>query len=81
MGIVQGWTAATLNPMVQKHAKPSEQTSILSFTKTISGLLYIPTIWAIGFMSDIKLEYAALTTVAIFLPLSLICIQKLKKYA
>ena len=81
MGIVQGWTAATLNPMVQKHAKPSEQTSILSFTKTISGLLYIPTIWAIGFMSDIKLEYATLTTVAIFLPLSLICIQKLKKYA
>lgn len=81
MGIVQGWTAATLNPMVQKHAKPSEQTSILSFTKTISGLLYIPTIWAIGFMSDIKLEYATFTTAAIFLPLSLICIQKLKKYA
>ena len=81
MGITQGWTAATMSPMVQKYVSPSEQTSILSFTKTISGLLYIPTVWAIGYMADIKLEYAALTTVAIFLPLSLFCIYKLKKVA
>lgn len=81
MGIAQGWTAATMNPMVQKYVKPSEQTSILSFTKTMAGLLYIPTVWIIGFMADIKLEYAALSTIAIFLPLCLISIKKIKEFA
>ena len=79
MGITQGWTAATLTPMVQKHAKPSEQTSVLSITKTLAQLLYIPVVWVIGCVSDIKLEYGLFTTIAIFLPLSLIIIKKLRQ--
>ena len=79
MGITQGWTAATLAPMVQKHAKPSEQTSILSITKTIAELLYIPAVWIIGRVADIRLEYGLLATLIIFLPLGLIIINKLKQ--
>lgn len=78
MGLIQGWTAASLTPMVQKYAKPSEQTSILSLTKTLAELLYIPAVWLIGFVADFKLEYGLFATVAIFLPLSLIIIKKLK---
>lgn len=79
MGITQGWTAATLTPMVQRYAKPSEQTSVLSITKTLSQLLYIPVVWIIGFVSDIKLEYGLFATFIIFLPLGLIIIKKLKQ--
>ncbi len=79
MGITQGWTAATLTPMVQKHAKPSEQTSILSITKTLAQLLYIPVVWAIGYVADFKLEYGLFATLVIFLPLGLIIIKKLKQ--
>lgn len=79
MGITQGWTAATLAPMVQKHTKASEQTSILSITKTIAELLYIPAVWIIGRVADIKLEYGLFATLIIFLPLGLIIINKLKQ--
>lgn len=78
MGLTQGWTAGTMSPMVQKYVKPSEQTSILSLTKVVAELLYIPAVWLIGIMADIKLEYSLFTSVAIFLPLSIIVIIKLK---
>ena len=79
MGITQGWTAATLTPMVQKQAKPAEQTSVLSITKTLAQLLYIPVVWIVGYVADIKLEYGLFVTVVIFLPLSLNIIKKLKQ--
>ena len=78
MGFTQGWTAGTMSPMVQKYVKPSEQTSILSLTKVVAELLYIPAVWLIGIMADIRLEYSLFTSVAIFLPLSIIVINKLK---
>lgn len=80
MGLTQGWTAGTMSPMVQKYVKPSEQTSILSLTKVVAELLYIPAVWLIGIMADIRLEYSLFTSVAIFLPLSIIVIIKLKNH-
>ena len=79
MGIVQGWVAGTHSPMVQKHAKSSEQTSVLSLARVVSDLLYIPSVWLIGLAADIRLEYSLLTALAIFLPLSIIAIIKVKK--
>lgn len=78
MGVVQGWSGATLIPMVQKHTKPSEQTSVLSLTKVLAQLLYIPAVWLIGVAADIRLEYGLFATIIIFLPLGLIIIKKLK---
>lgn len=79
MGIVQGWTGATLMPIVQRYVKPSEQTSVLSLTKAAASLLYIPAVWAIGRVADINLEYGLLATLVIFVPLSLIVIKNLKE--
>lgn len=81
MGITQGWTAATMPPMVQRYTKASEQTSVLSLTKMLSQLLYIPVVWIIGYAADIKLTYGLLVTAAIFLPLGLISIKTLTKPA
>lgn len=80
MGIAQGWTAGTLGPMVQKYVSPSEQTSVLSLTKVVSNLLYIPAVWIIGVAADIRLEYSLFATLAIFLPLGALIIKKLKQY-
>ena len=79
MGVVRGWSASTLRPMIQKYTKPSEQTSVLSLTQVISELIYIPIVWLVGFMADIKLEYGLLVTVAVFLPAGLLIIKKLKQ--
>ena len=79
MGITQGWTASTMMPIVQRHTKKTEQTSILSLAKTISQLLYIPAVWVIGYVADIELTYGLLATVAIFLPLGVISIKQLVK--
>ncbi|MBO4855043.1 hypothetical protein J5500_01385 [Candidatus Saccharibacteria bacterium] len=79
MGIAQGWSGATLTPMVQKQAKPSEQTSILSLTKVAGQLLYIPAVWIIGTVADIRLEYGLFATILIFLPLGIIVMKKLKR--
>ncbi len=79
MGIVQGWTAATMPPMVQRYTKASEQTSVLSLAKMSSQLLYIPVVWVIGFVADIELTYGLLATIAIFLPLGLISMKSLAK--
>lgn len=78
MGITQGWTGSTIIPMIQKHAKSSEQTSVLSLTKVLAQLLYIPVVWIIGVAADIHLEYGLFVTLIIFLPLGLIIIKKLK---
>lgn len=81
MGITQGWTAATMTPMVQRYAKPSEQTSVLSITKMLAQLLYIPVVWIVGLAADVELTFGLLATVVIFLPLGIISIKKLAKPA
>ena len=81
MGITQGWTAATMTPMVQRYAKSSEQTSVLSLTKMLSQLLYIPVVWVIGYVADFELTYSLIATILIFLPLGLISLKSLTKTA
>ena len=78
MGVVNGWTSSTLIPMVQRHTKRSEQTSIISFAGTLAQMIYIPVVWLVGYVSDIKLEYGPLVMLVIFLPLGLIMTKKLK---
>jgi len=66
MGIAQGWTSATFSPMVQRYAKPEEQTSILSFTNMAGKLIYVPVITLSGWVADFDLRFAALVTLATF---------------
>lgn len=66
MGIAQGWTSATLAVMVQKHARPDEQTSVLSFATTVGKLLYVPVIWMVGVAADMNLQYATLVMLTVF---------------
>jgi len=79
MGAVQGWTSATMLPIVQNHAKPSEQNSVVAFARVVARLLFIPSSWIIGVVADIKLEYSMLATLLIFIPLSVPILIKLRR--
>jgi MFS family permease len=79
IGFAQGWTSATMMPLVQQHIEPSEQTSIVSFAKVVAQLLYIPAVWIIGVAADIRVEYSMLATLLLFVPLSIPIIIKLKR--
>lgn len=79
MGIVCGWTGATLMPLVQESTPPSEQTTVISLAKVVSQILYIPSALVIGWAADCSLRFAPLATLLCFLPLSLIIISKLKR--
>lgn len=78
-GVAQGWTSASMMPMVQKYAEPSEQTSVVSLASVVSSLLYIPAVWLIGVAADVQTTYSMLATLVIFVPLSIPILLKLKR--
>ncbi len=79
MGIVQGWTGATLMPLVQRYASADRQTSVISLAQTVARLVYIPATWLVGWAADIRLQFAPLATVCIFLPFGLMILYGLRK--
>jgi len=79
MGVVCGWTGATLLPLVQEQTSPSEQTTVISLAKVMGQTLYIPASLLIGWAADFRIRYAALATLAIFLPLGLIILRRLQR--
>ena len=71
MGVVQGWTGATLTPLVQRYARPEEQTSILSLASIIGRLVYIPTSLLVGWVGNWQLARTPLTVLLCFGPVGL----------
>ena len=78
-GLAQGWSSATMMPLVKEHVCAAEQSSVESFARVISQLLYIGAVWAINRAADIELQYALLATVAIFAPLAIPIAIKLRR--
>lgn len=78
-GMAQGWSAATMMPLVKEQVQAAEQSSVESFARVISQLLYIGAVWAINRAADIELRYALLATVVIFVPLAVPIALKLRK--
>lgn len=71
MGIVQGWTGATLIPLVQHYTCPEEQTSVISLTSIVGRLVYIPTSLLIGLVGDWQLARTPLVVLLCFAPVGL----------
>lgn len=79
MGIICGWTGATLLPLVQEETDPAEQTTIISLAKVLGQFLYIPASLLIGWAADFEIRYSALSTLLIFLPLGLFALHQLSR--
>lgn len=78
-GLAQGWSSATMMPLVKEQTRAAEQSSVESLARVIAQLLYIVAVWAINRAADIRLEYSLLATMAIFVPLAIPIAYKLRK--
>ena len=77
-GFVHGLTEGTLATVLQESAKDEIQTSLMSVASTGARLLYIPLVYIVNYLGNIKLHYALLGVIYIFLPLSILVYTKLK---
>jgi len=77
VGLAQGWTSATLLPMIQGRAPASNQASIVSVSRSVSQLIYIPLVWLVAFVGNIDIRLTMVATIVIFTPMIIVVIQRL----
>lgn len=77
IGLAQGWIAATLLPTVQELAPDSNQAMIVSISRSISQILFIPLVWIVNLAGDIDIRLTMVATVVIFVPMVLVVARKL----
>ncbi|MCR5147158.1 MAG: MFS transporter [Clostridia bacterium] len=78
-GFVMGCVDSTLKTPMQEETKDEIQTQVMSIASTGARLLYIPMIYFVNYLGDIKLELALLGVLVVFLPLCLKVYTSLKK--
>lgn len=77
-GFVQGLIGGNLSTSVQESAKDEIQTSVMSVASTGARLLYIPLVYIVNYLGNIKLQLALLGVCGLFLPMCFITYIKLK---
>jgi len=78
-GLVQGLIAGSVVTPLQEKTKEEYQTSVMSIASTGARLLYIPLVFIINYLGNIKPQLALVGMVVIFIPLSLYVEFKLRK--
>ena len=78
-GLVCGVVSASLITPLQESVKEEYQTSVVSIASTGARLFYIPLVYLINYLGNIKLQLAFVGMLIIFTPISLIIYKKLKK--
>lgn len=77
-GLVAGMMTGSLITPIQENAKEEYQTSVMSIASTGARLLYIPIVYIINYLGNIKLEYSLIGMIIIFLPISIIIYKEIK---
>lgn len=78
-GFVHGLIEGNLATSLQESAKDEIQTSVMSVASTGARLLYIPLVYFINYLGNIKLQLALLGVCCLFLPMCTKAYLKLKK--
>ncbi len=78
-GFVHGLIRTNITTSLQESAKNEVQTSIMSISATFGRLLYIPCVYFVNYLGNIKLIYSLIGVLIIFVPLFLITMYFLKK--
>ena len=78
-GFVHGLMEGNLVTALQESAKNEIQTSVMSVASTGARLLYIPLVYVINYLGNIKLQFALLGVCCIFLPMCVLSYIKLKE--
>lgn len=77
-GLVRGLFAGSLVTPLQENTKEEHQTSVISIASTGAKILYIPLVYIINYLGNIKLQLALVGMIAIFIPISLYAYSKLR---
>ena len=78
-GLVHGLTEGNLTTSLQESAKDEIQTSLMSVASTGARLLYIPLVYIINYLGNIKLQLALIGVCGLFLPICIITYNSLRK--
>ena len=68
-GFVHGLVEGNLATSVQEAVKNEVQTSIMSIASTGARLLYIPLVYFVNYLGNMRLQLALIGVIAVFLPL------------
>lgn len=77
VGLAQGWTGATLLPMVQSRAQENTQATIVSIARSASQLVYFPLVWIVSLAGNIDMRLTMIVTIVVFTPMILVVTQRL----
>ena len=78
-GFVHGLLEGNLLTVLQESAKDEIQTSVVSIASTGARLIYIPLVYIINYLGNIKLQLALLGVCVLFIPMCSIIYIKLKQ--
>lgn len=78
-GLVHGLIEGNLITSLQESAKNEIQTSVMSVASTGARLLYIPLVYIINYLGNIRLQLALVGVCVLFLPMCYIAYIKLRK--
>ena len=78
-GFVHGLIEGNLVTSLQESAKNEIQTSVMSVASTGARLLYIPVVYIINYLGNIKLQLALVGVCILFLPACIITYAKIRK--
>ncbi|MBP3256313.1 MAG: MFS transporter [Clostridia bacterium] len=77
-GFVHGLVEGNMATSVQESARNEIQTSVMSVASTGARLLYIPLVYFINYLGNIKLQLALVGVTGVFLPLSIVAFVALR---
>lgn len=78
-GLIRGLFSGSIVTPLQENTKEEHQTSVISIASTSAKILYIPLVYIINYLGNIKLQLALLGMIVIFTPISLYAYKKLRK--
>lgn len=78
-GLVKGLVEGNLITPLQEAASDEKQASIMSIASTVEKILYVPLVYFVNYLGNIKLQLALLGICIIFIPVCLINYLQVKK--
>ena len=78
-GLVQGIITPSIITPLQESVEEEYQASVISIASTGARLFYIPLVYIINYLGNIKLQLALIGMIVIFTPISLFIYRKLRK--
>lgn len=78
-GFVNGIMTGSLVTPIQENTREEYQASVMSIASTGARILYIPLVYIINYLGNIKLQLALIGMLIIFTPISIYIFTKLKK--